>query len=130
MERTKISVSDRNGYLRRLRDTGYEKDVIDLVSDDLEYGLTIEEVELYLKKKGDVRFKQIYSKCLREGLSDEVIAVILRDGLDGNQMQVALEFYQKGVPIETIQSVMDKGENAKHMQKAFEGILDNLEKSK
>lgn len=130
MERTKISVSDRNGYLRRLRDTGYEKDVIDLVSDDLEYGLTIEEVELYLKKKGDVRFKQIYSKCLREGLSDEVIAVIMSDGLDGNQMQVALEFYQKGVPIETIQSVMDKGENAKHMQKAFEGILDNLEKSK
>lgn len=130
MERTKISVSDRNGYLRRLRDKGYEKDVIDLVSDDLEYGLTIEEVELYLKKKGDVRFKQIYSKCLREGLSDEVIAVIMRDGLDGNQMQVALEFYQKGVPIETIQSIMDKGENAKHMQKAFEGILDNLEKSK
>lgn len=130
MERTKISVSDRNGYLRRLRDTGYEKDVIDLVLDDLEYGLTIEEVELYLKKKGDVRFKQIYSKCLREGLSDEVIAVIMRDGLDGNQMQVALEFYQRGVPIETIQSVMDKGENAKHMQKAFEGIIDNLEKSK
>lgn len=130
MERTKISVSDRNGYLRRLRDTGYEKDVIDLVSDDLEYGLTIEEVELYLKKKGNVRFKQIYSKCLREGLSDEVIAVIMRDGLDGSQMQVALEFYQKGVPIETIQSVMDKGENAKHMQKAFEGILANMEKSK
>ena len=130
MERTKISVSDRNGYLRRLRDTGYEKDVIDLVSDDLEYGLTIEEVELYLKKKGDIRIKQIYSMCLRAGYSDEVMAVIMRDGLDGSQMQVALEFYQKGVPIETIQSVMDKGENAKHMQKAFEGIIANMEKSK
>lgn len=130
MERTKISVSDRNGYLKRMKDTGYEKEVIDLVSDDLEYGLTIEEVELYLKKKGDIRIKQIYSKCLREGLSDEVIAVIMREGLDGSQMQVALEFYQKGIPLDTIQSVMDKGENAKHMQKAFEGVLVNLEKSK
>ncbi len=75
-------------------------------------------------------YEQIYSKCLREGLSDEVIAVIMRDGMDGSQMQVAFEFYQKGVPLETIQSVMDNGENAKHMQKAFEGILANLEKSK
>lgn len=130
MERTKISVSDRNGYLKRMKDTGYEKEVIDLVSDDLEYGLTIEEVELYLKKKGDTRIKQIYSKCLREELSGEVIAVIMRDGLDGSQMQVAFEFYQKGIPLDTIQSVMDNGENAKHMQKTFEGILSNLEKSK
>lgn len=130
MERTKISVSDRNGYLKRMKDTGYDKEVIELVSDDLEYGLTIEEVELYLKKKGDIRIKQIYSKCLREGLSDEVIAVIMRDGMDGSQMQVAFEFYQKGVPLETIQSVMDKGENAKHMQKAFEVVLSKLEETK
>lgn len=130
MERKKLSVSERNGYIRKLNDNGYTKEVIELATKDLEFGLTVEEIELYLNKKCEFHQKQVYSMCLRAGYSDEVMAVIMREGLDGSQMQVALEFYQKGVPLDTIQSVVDKGENAKHMQKAFEGILANLEKSK
>jgi len=130
MERKKLSVAERNGYVRKLSDNGYTQEVIELATKDLEYGLTVEEIELYLNKKCEFHQKQVYSMCLRAGYDDEVIAVIMRDGLDGSQMQVAFEFYQKGVSLETIQSVIDKGENAKHMQKAFEGILANLEKSK
>ena len=130
MERKKLSLSERNGYIRKLSDNGYKQEIIELATKDLEFGLTVEEIELYLNKKCDLHQKQVYSMCLRAGYSEEVIAVIMRDGLDGSQMHVALEFYQKGVPLDTIQFVMDSGENAKHMQKAFEGILANLEKSK
>lgn len=130
MERRVLSVSERNGYIKKLTDMGHSKEVLDLVKDDLEFGLVNDEINLYLDKKWDLRQKKVYSMCLRDELSREVIAVIMREGLDGSQMQVALEFYQKGVPIETVASVIDKGENAKHMQKAFEAVMSNLERVK
>jgi len=130
MERRVLSVSERNGYIKKLTDMGHSKEVLDLVKDDLEFGLVNDEINLYLDKKWDLRQKKVYSMCLRDELSREVIAVIMREGLDGSQMQVALEFYQKGVPIETVASVIDKGENAKHMQKAFEAVMSNLESVK
>lgn len=130
MERRALSVSERNGYIKKLTDMGHSKEVLELVKDDLEFGLVNDEINLYLDKKWDLRQKKVYSMCLRDELSREVIAVIMREGLDGSQMQVALEFYQKGVPIETVASVIDKGENAKHMQKAFEAVMSNLERVK
>lgn len=130
MERKKLSVSERNGYIRRLSDNGYDKEVLDLVSKDLEYGLTTDEVELYLDKKCEFRQKQIYSICLRAGYGDEVMAVIMRDGMDVSQMQVALDFYKKGIPLGTIEEVISKGETAKHMQKALELLLEDMEKVK
>lgn len=130
MERRVLSVSERNGYIKKLTDMGHSKEVLELVKDDLEFGLVNDEINLYLDKKWDLRQKKVYSMCLRDELSREVIAVIMREGLDGSQMQVALEFYQKGVPIETVASVIDKGENAKHMQKAFEAVMSNLERVK
>lgn len=130
MEGRKLSVSERNGYIKKFTDIGYNKDVMELALNDLEYGLEYEDVERYLDKKWDLRQKKVYSMCLRAEIGEEIIAVIMRDGLDGSQMQVALEFYQKGVPISTIEEVIGKGENAKHMQLAFEGVLSNLEATK
>ena len=130
MEGRKLSVSERNGYIKKFSDIGYSKDVIDLALNDLEYGLEYDEVNRYLDKKWDLRQKRVYSMCLRAGVGEEVISVIMRDGLDGSQMQVALEFYQKGVPLTTIEEVIGKGENAKHMQRTFDSILSNLEAAK
>lgn len=130
MEGRKLSVSERNGYIKKFSDIGYSKEVIDLALNDLEYGLEYDEVNRYLDKKWDLRQKKVYSMCLREGVGEEVIAVIIRDGLDGSQMQVALEFYQKGVPLSTIEEVIGNGENAKHMQRTFDSILSNLEATK
>lgn len=130
MEGRKLSVSERNGYIRKFTDIGYSKDVIDLALNDLEYGLEFDEVNRYLDKKWDLRQKKAYSMCLRAGVGEEVIAVIMRDGLDGSQMQVAFEFYQKGLPLHMIEEVIGKDGNAKHMQKHFESILSNLEAAK
>lgn len=130
MEGRKLSISDRNGYIKKFTDIGYSKDVIELALNDLEYGLAYDEVSRYLDKKWDLKQKTVYSMCLRADIGEEIIAVIMRDGLDGSQMQVALEFYQKGVPLNTIEEVIGEGGNAKYMQRTFEGILSNLEAAK
>lgn len=40
-----------------------------------------------------------------------MIDIIKNTKYSVHQMQVSLEFYEKGVPVQTIKEVMDKGEN-------------------
>ena len=45
-------------------------------------------------------------------------------------MQVSLEFYEKGVPVQTIKEVMDKGEKPITMRRLYEEVLEQLNKVK
>jgi len=89
-ERKQLSVSDKNGILNELTRKGYTQEVVDLVKEDLDFGLSQEQTQLYLLKKLDIRQMRVQSQCIRNGYSDDVIAVIMCDGLNGYQMQIAL----------------------------------------
>lgn len=129
-ERKRLSLPERNGFIKSLTASGYSSEIVELVKDDLEFGLTKPEIDRYLDKKWDIRQKRVYSQCFREEYGDEVISVIMREGLDGYQMQVALEFYQKGIPLDAISRVMEEGGTAKEMKKAYDNILKELEQLK
>jgi hypothetical protein len=128
-ERKQLSVSDKNGILNELTRKGYTQEVVDLVKEDLDFGLSQEQTQLYLLKKLDIRQMRVQSQCIRNGYSDDVIAVIMCDGLNGYQMQIALEFFQKGVPLDTIRQIADTGSQAAAMQQAFQKILDEMRKA-
>lgn len=128
-ERKQLSVSDKNGILNELTRKGYTQEVVDLVKEDLDFGLSQEETQLYLLKKLDIRQMRVQSQCIRNGYSDDVIAVIMCDGLNGYQMQIALEFFQKGVTLDTIRQIADTGSQAAAMQQAFQKILDEMKKA-
>lgn len=130
MERKQLSISEKNGFLKQITGFGYGSDVIALVKDDLEYGLSIAEINLYLNNKFDIRQQKVYSKCIREEYGQDVIAVIMNENLDGSRMQVALDFYEKGVALDTIKTVVAKGGTAKHMKKTFEIVFDEMQKLK
>ena len=126
-ERKQLSVSEKNGILNELLKRGIHQDVVDLVKADLDFGLSQEQTQKYLSKKMDIRQMKVYSQCLRKGYPEEVLAVIVRDSLNGYQMQIALEFYQKGVPLETISQVMDSNSQAVHMQQTLQNIWDEMQ---
>lgn len=128
-ERKQLSVSDKNGILNELTRKGYTQEVVDLVKEDLDFGLSQEQTQLYLLKKLDIRQMRVQSQCIRNGYSDDVIAVIMCDRLNGYQMQIALEFFQKGVPLDTIRQIADTGLQAAAMQQAFQKILDEMKKA-
>ena len=128
-ERKQLSVSDKNGILNELTRKGYTQEVVDLVKEDLDFGLSQEQTQLYLLKKLDIRQMRVQSQCIRNGYSDDVIAVIMCDRLNGYQMQIALEFFQKGVPLDTIRQIADTGSQAAAMQQAFQKILDEMRKA-
>ena len=106
-EQTVLSGMDLKAYLGRIKQNPkYTEEIVRLIEDDLRFGLTKEETEEYSSGKYDYRQMCVYSRCLRNGYSKEEKAAILKEGLSGEQMAVALEFYEKGVPMDTITEVL------------------------
>ena len=108
----------------------YPNEVLALVQEDLEYGLSEEQVKQYYKKKWSIGQMKIYSKCLRNGYSEEAIKVITSDHLSRNQMSIALEFYEKGVPLDSIKAVVGQNEFPAAMKKAYEMVLEQMKETR
>ena len=59
--------------LQLLRNKHFSEDTIALVKSDYEYGLTEEEISLYLNNKSyDIEQMKILSECLHKGVSRRV----------------------------------------------------------
>lgn len=127
-ERTVLSGMDLKAYLGRLRQNPkYTEEIVKLIEDDLRFGLTKEETEEYSGGKYDYRQMCVYSRCLRNGYNEEEKAAILKEGLNGDQMAVALEFYEKGVPMNTITEVLSSAENTAYaMKRLFSQVLRKI----
>lgn len=127
-ERTVLSGMDLKVYLGRLRQNPkYTEEIVKLIEDDLRFGLTKEETEEYSSGRYDYRQMCVYSRCLRNGYSNEEKAAILKEGLSGEQMAVALEFYEKGVPIDTITEVLSSAENTAYVMRClFSQVLKKI----
>ena len=128
-ERTKVSSMDLKAHMNNLRkNPKFTEEILKLVEADLQYGLTIEETELYTSRRFDYAQMKVYSACLRNGYPEDVRDCITRDGLTGEQMAVALEFYEKGVPLKTVAEVT---ENSSHtafmMKKLFQSIVSKVQ---
>ena len=130
-ERTVLSGMDLKAYLGRLRQNPkYTEEILKLIEDDLRFGLTKEETEEYSSGRYDYRQMRVYSKCLRNNYSKEEKAAILKEGLSGEQMAVALEFYEKGVPMETISGVLSSAENTAYtMKRLFSQVLSKAKEA-
>ena len=127
-ERTVLSGMDLKAYLGRLKQNPkYTEEILKLIEDDLRFGLTKEETEEYSGGRYDYRQMCVYSRCLRNGYSGEEKAAILKEGLSGDQMAVALEFYEKGVPLDTITEVLSSAENTAYtMKRLFSQVLRKI----
>lgn len=116
--------------LQLLRNKHFSEDTIALVKSDYEYGLKEEEISLYLNKSYDIEQMKILSECLHKDVPKDVIDIIKNTKYSVHQMQVSLEFYEKGVSVQTIKEVMDKGEKPITMRRLYEEVLEQLNKVK
>lgn len=124
-----MSSMDLKAHMNNLRkNPKFTEEILKLVESDLQYGLTIEETEMYTSKRFDYAQMKVYSSCLRNGYPEDVRDCITRDGLTGEQMAVALEFYEKGVPLKTVAEIT---ENSTHtafmMKKLFQSIVSKVQ---
>lgn len=127
-ERNAMTNMDLKVYMESLKNNPRFTDaVLRLVEEDLKFGLTPEETEEYTAKKLDYAQMKVYSQCLRNGYSRDIRDIITKDGLTGEQMAVALEFYEKGVPAETVKEItQNTGQTAFVMKKLFQDVMEKL----
>ncbi len=127
-ERNAMTNMDLKVYIECLKNNPRFTDaMLRLVEEDLKFGLTPEETEEYTAKKLDYTQMRVYSQCLRNGYSRDIRDIITGDGLTGEQMAVALEFYEKGVPVETVKEITrNTGQTAFVMKKLFRDVMDKL----
>lgn len=119
-------------YLKNMRNARrYEPEIIDLVEEDLNLGLTEEQTNLYLKKGFKLAQMKVLSGFLRKGIDESFVKQLTsHENLTGYQMQVALDFYEKGVPISVIEETVSNNSTPSAMREIFQKILTDTEKVK
>ena len=113
-----------------LRNKHMDSEVIALVKSDYEYGLTDDEIGLYLNKSYDIEQMKVLSKCLHKGVSEALLTLLIDSRMAAPKMQTALDYYEKGVPIDAIREVVQKDDTAVNMRRMFDVVLEKLNKAK
>ncbi len=122
--RKQLSEHDISEAMAQLRRTGkYNEEVLKLVQADLEYGLSRDEVDVYLMRKLPIEVKHKLSEALHEGCGVELVTVFADAGINIHQIETAINYYDAGVPLEAIKSVIAQNMNAHGMKEAYKKIL-------
>lgn len=117
-------------YIESLRkEMNFDDEVYGLVKSDLEDGLTQEQTEKYLDKNFNIGQMRVLSEGMHKGIPDELFNILHSNKLSGNQMKVSLEFYEKGVPVATIQEAVARGDKPVSMRRLYEEVLAQLSKA-
>lgn len=125
--RKQLSEHDISEAMAQLRRTGkYNEEVLKLVQADLEYGLSRDEVDVYLMRKLPIEVKHKLSEALHEGCGVELVTVFAEAGIKIHQIETAINYYNAGVPLEAIKSVIAQNMNAHGMKEAYKKILAQM----
>ena len=124
----KLSAKEIEAYLQKMKKSHYSGDVMELVKDDLEYGLSPAQVERYLNRADfSSRQKKLYSEALRDNFPKEVLEIAFARGLKVQQMQVACGYVRKGISEDALREVLSEERSAKEMSDMMQDILNRQE---
>ncbi len=126
--RKQLSEQDIGEVMNQLSRTGkYSDELLKLVKGDLEYGLSKEEVDIYLTKKMPFEAKQKLSEAMREGVPSELTALLAEEGMNIHQMETAIGFHKEGTDFELIKMVVEQKLNAHGMKELYKKIREKTE---
>ena len=124
VSKKKMLGAEEAGYLQYLETLpGLKAEVVNLVREDMEYGLSLEQVKTYVDKNRDIKCMKLYSRCLRSGYGMDVIRVLLAEEPEIHRCELAVEFYDRGIPLEGIMKAMDETRNAREMEMLLQKLL-------
>ena len=112
-----------------LRNKHMDSEVIALVKSDYEYGLTDDEIGLYLNKSYDIEQMKVLSKCLHKGVSEELLTLLKDSRMAAPKMQTALITMKKVCRLMQSES-SPKDDTAVNMRRMFDVVLEKLNKAK
>ena len=129
MEESRIQLSeiDINAQIERLTNKGkYNVEVLKLVRRDLEYGLSVEEVDVYLQRKIPFEVQKKLSDAFHNGCDMELVTLFADAGLNVPQIETAIGFHKDGASVEIIKAVIEQNLNAHGMKEAYKQMISKM----
>ncbi len=115
--RNPLPAEEINALMEKYRSyKKFNKEQLDLIREDLEYGLTPEEIESYTNKK-DYKKMKVISKCLRANFLKEVIEFIGGSGMNVEQMEAFYDAHMEGASFEVLKDIKVLVGNSSHQIK-------------
>ena len=125
-KREALSTEEIHDVLQEIKDSGMrDENLLSRVRKDLEFGLTREEVDIYLKGKFRPQQMRKLSLAIRK-YGVEFAKTIAKEELDDQCMQVAIDFYDKGIPLDDIQSGVLQKTSAYDLKQIYESMIQTL----
>jgi len=131
MKETREALSEKEikDAIIRIRNCGrFEENMIAVARKDLEYGLTKEEVDIYMKEGFSVGQMEKLSEAIRKHGST-FAASIAKEDLDEQSMKLAIDYYEKGISLENIVSGTMQKTSAYHLNQIYSCMLATIKQA-
>ena len=130
MEEKKFSEYELNQLLDNYVAQNFETDAIELAKEDLRYGLSSEQVDLYLEKRLSIAQMRQLSRAMRAGLNNDFIKMLKDGNFKCRQLEVLIDYHLRGIPMDAIMSKASKDMSAHAINKVLSEVLAKMQEAK
>lgn len=121
-----LNQRDIDKYISNLQNRMFDERIIEQTKDDLEYGLSLEQVEIYLEKKLSIGQVQQISRALKSDIDEQFLKQLVEEQFSEKQMGVILDFAEKGITSESISGSITKDMKPHAIHKALKPVEEKL----
>lgn len=124
-----LSGEEIKAVIIEIKESGWvDANLLSLVRKDLEFGLTREEIDIYLNEKFKPSQMRKLSLALRKHGVDFAKS-IAKEELDEQCMQVAIDYFDKGVSLDEITKGTAQIQSAHALREIYEGIVRGIKEA-
>lgn len=126
MEQNENEGRNNAEFIGSLVKKNVNQEKIKLAKEDLEYGLSEDQIKLYLDDEYTPRQARLMSDCMREESDAGLMIVIQHQGF--HRMDQAIRFYKKGISLTDISEALEKTGTASELNTLLTKKLKEEEK--
>lgn len=122
--------SKQDEIISSFKNENYDEEVIALVKDDLEAGLTEDQVSIYKVRRLKPKERQLISKGMRLGIPSEVISDMVNHKYKEAQYTAVIDEYESGTDISVIKDVMSEFRTGHDITETFRQVKERMADTK
>jgi len=133
MEDTKLSAEEIEQVISQFEQEKYNKPTLDLVREDLEFGLSKKQIEMYNSKKLRYEHRRAISNAMRQGIPDDVVVRFSGGRYTEQQIAIFTDEFMEGFGADKLFEIMDSTQSGYDMKEAcgkVKGKLSNTKEKK
>ncbi len=122
--------SKQDEIISSFKNENYDEEVIALVKDDLEAGLSEDQVSIYKVRRLKSKERQLISKGMRLGIPSEVISDMVNHKYKEAQYTAVIDEYESGTDISVIKDVMSEFRTGHDITETFRQVKERMADTK